>query len=149
MVIIFGQRLCGRVDQVPGACYVATRFFHVYYVPLIPLSSWVIVEGSENQNGFRGQQIGLSGKSVVYGWLQAFLVIFGLIYSIYGAIQISELNRAGKNTFDGIVKVVIGVVSLGAWAMFMIRPFRAGPERARHLLEQLGVPIEQHNEQDE
>jgi len=149
MVIIFGQRLCGRVDQVPGACYVATRFFHVYYIPLIPLSSWVIVEGSESDKGFRGQQIGLSGKSIVYGWLQAFLIIFGLVYSIYGAIQISELNKAGKSPFDGIIKVVIGGFSLIVWLMFMIRPFRAGPDRARQLLELLGVPLEQENEQQE
>ncbi len=146
MMIIVGQRLCGRVDQVPGICYVATRFLHFYYVPLIPLSSWVIVQGSEGASGFRGQQIRLSLKSVVFGWLQAFFVVFGLVHSIWGGILLAEQNRAANNGFDGMVKLSLGLSCLVAWLVFTIRPFQAGQERADELLAHLGMEPVMHDE---
>jgi len=39
MVIVWGSRLYGKVDVVPGFFHVATRFGHVYYLPLIPTQS--------------------------------------------------------------------------------------------------------------
>src|SRR4051794_31008614 len=119
MILIFGQRLCGKVDEVPGICYVATRFLHLYYVPLIPLSSWVILRGTESASGFKGQQIRLSCKSVLLGWLQAFLVIFGLMNSIRAAILFADPQLRLNNGTDGAVALMIGLMSLTAWLLFM------------------------------
>lgn len=138
--------MCGRVDQVPGTCYVATRFFHLYYVPLIPLSSWVIVHGSENSAGFKGQQIPLSMKSVMFGWLQGYLIVFGLISSIRGAIKIADLQRKGMNLFDGELTLILGLLCLAVWVMFKFRPLRARTERAHQLMSRLGMKPEVSNE---
>ena len=40
-MIVFGQRLYGKMMQC-GEAYVATRFFHVWFIPLIPLQSMVV-----------------------------------------------------------------------------------------------------------
>lgn len=147
MVLIFGQTMCGRVDQVPGACYVATRFFHLYYIPLIPLSSWVIVQGSENSSGFKGQQIPMSLKSVMFGWLQAYLIVFGLISSVRGAIQIAELQQKGMNPFNGELTLVLGVLCLIVWVLFKFRPLRAQTDRANEMLTRLGLQPAAGNEE--
>jgi hypothetical protein len=42
-VIVAGTRLAGKVD-VTAQGHVATRVVHVWFVPLIPLSSWFVTE---------------------------------------------------------------------------------------------------------
>ena len=36
MVFVFGSRLYGKVDEVPGIGHVATKFAHFDYMPLVP-----------------------------------------------------------------------------------------------------------------
>jgi hypothetical protein len=142
MFIIAGQKLCGRVDQVPGKCYVKTRFLHFYYVPLIPLSSWVIEQGSEKPTGFNGQQISLSFKSVLFGWLQAGLVIYGLLNSFFGIRLLVATHPAPNNHFDGALKLFLGLICLGVWFLFTFWPHRANEKRAKELTGRLGIPYE-------
>ena len=68
MVIIWGQRLYGRVDRFAGS-HLATRFAHLYYVPLIPLSSWLVLE-EQTDGQFVGVQVPLQLRSVLAAWLR-------------------------------------------------------------------------------
>jgi hypothetical protein len=83
MIIIWGSRMCGVVDQVPHICHVATRFGHIYYIPLIPTQSYVVLD--QQGDSFYGKSIGLSGKSVLVAWLRAALVV-GALVSVVAAI---------------------------------------------------------------
>lgn len=70
MVIIWGTTHAGKVDEVPGGMFhVVTRFGHLYYIPLIPTGSFVVLEKNAD-GGFRGAEIPLSGKSLLVGWLR-------------------------------------------------------------------------------
>ena len=75
MIIIYGQRNCGKVDKVPNLFYVITKFAQIYWLPLIPLGSYIVLEGSETDQGFKGVQTSLSFKSILAGWLRAGLVV--------------------------------------------------------------------------
>ena len=44
MVVVFGTRTAGQVDVVEGRFFVATEFFHIMWFPLVPVSSWVVVD---------------------------------------------------------------------------------------------------------
>jgi len=44
MVIVYGTRTAGQVDVVQGRFSVATEFFHIMWLPLIPVASRVIVD---------------------------------------------------------------------------------------------------------
>lgn len=68
MVIISGTRMAGKVDAVPRVGYVSTRFFHLYWVPLIPLQSFLVF--SEDGDNVNGVPIRLNLKSVIVGWLR-------------------------------------------------------------------------------
>ena len=52
MVIVYGTRFYGKV-RACGRSFIGTQFFHIYYVPLIPIGTHLILE--ENGNGsFKG-----------------------------------------------------------------------------------------------
>jgi hypothetical protein len=73
MVVIWGQRMYGRVDRFAGS-HIATRFFHIYWVPLIPLSSWLVLEEHE-EGRFTGLQIPMSVRSIFLAWLRVVSVV--------------------------------------------------------------------------
>lgn len=76
-MIVYGSRLFGKVDAVGSLFHVATRFAHVWYIPLFPLGSWIVTE--ESGNGWRGFQIPLNLKSVFVAWLRGALVVAALV----------------------------------------------------------------------
>lgn len=94
----------GRVDEVPGVCYIATQFFHVWYIPLIPLSSMLVVDDS-NPDSLRGTNIAMSGKSVLAAYLRAATMIGGLLMlglAIYhGFSFFDELSYASRSYSSG------------------------------------------------
>ena len=48
MLIIYGRRSYGRADEC-GDEYAHTRFFHVYYLPLVPTSSFWVTREADGQ----------------------------------------------------------------------------------------------------
>ena len=67
---VYGTKLYGEVDRVPGLFSVSTLFFHINYVPLFPTGTYVVIEGSHSEESFNGKQIGLSLKSILAGYVR-------------------------------------------------------------------------------
>jgi len=88
-MIIFGTRYYGKVDEVPGLFHVATRFLHIWFIPLIPLGSILIL--AKSGNSIHGAKIPLSFKSILIAWLRAavlaaaFSAAFASIYTFANA----------------------------------------------------------------
>src|SRR5690242_18939565 len=80
MIVIFGTRLFGKVDKIPGVFHVATQFAHINYVPLVPTKSWLVT--SEQGKGWRGVPIPLSPKSIFIAWACCRLVVAAVIGGI-------------------------------------------------------------------
>src|SRR3954447_12111794 len=92
MVVVFGSRLYGKVDNVKGLFHVATKFGHFDYFPLFPMGSWLVTE--QAGGGWRGVPIPVSIKSVLMGWLRA-VALLALIGGIAGmVIAIGELQNS-------------------------------------------------------
>ncbi len=51
MFYIFGMRMFGQTDRVPGVFHVATRFFHICFVPLYPMKSILVLEEGTGRDG--------------------------------------------------------------------------------------------------
>jgi hypothetical protein len=102
MIIIYGHRAFGRVDEYGGE-YVQTSFAHVYFMPLVPTASmWVTREG---QDGSRlGLEIPLDGKSV----LAAYLRTWGLV----GALAAFFIT---PGLVSGLVALGLLALSLYSW----------------------------------
>ena len=112
--MIYGYWLYGHVDYVPGMFHVATRFFHFFFFPLVPLRTFVVLEGTQHRGSFQGRQIRLSLKSILLRLLEGPTVC----------------ERRGNDD----------AVALGSSPT---RWLKATPERAAGLATQLGVSAEQ------
>lgn len=66
-MIVFGSHKYGWVDQVEGLGTVATSFFHIMYVPLIPFATHLMIDDN------RGLPLPMSLKSVIVAYVRAML----------------------------------------------------------------------------
>src|SRR4051794_37245825 len=92
--IITGTHLFGAVDRVPGLGHVATQFAHVNYLPLLPLGTFIVLEGSEQGDAFRGKRVRLSWKSVLVGYYRG--------WAGFAAVTLFALAGAMSPLFLGV-----------------------------------------------
>jgi hypothetical protein len=138
MIIIWGARLYGKVDEVPGMFHVATKFGHVWYIPLIPMGSHIVLE--RTGQGWRGLPVPLSGKSILAAWLRG-LGIAGMIFSAIG-MMVTATDPKGYGplmTAATVFAVALGV-TIFAFCSKSLR--HASYERAVQLGEKLGLSDE-------
>jgi hypothetical protein len=62
-MFIVGARLYGKVDALPGLFFVKTRFLHVYWIPVVPRESYLLLDPKHSSEG-HGVRIPLRWKSV-------------------------------------------------------------------------------------
>ncbi|HEY1812584.1 MAG TPA: hypothetical protein VGG74_09585 [Kofleriaceae bacterium] len=67
MIIVFGRRSFGRVDAHGGE-HAQTTFGHVYYMPILPVSSFWVTQ--QLDGAARGFTIRTSGKSIAAAYLR-------------------------------------------------------------------------------
>jgi hypothetical protein len=117
MIFIYGKRMLGKCDRIPGMCHVATQFYHIDYLPLIPVQSWVVI--SSNGNQFRGFKIPLSGKSVLLAWART-LTFFAAVATVIWALV---LLVGGRSTIDEwIFPAILAAVSGSLFAFLGWHP---------------------------
>src|SRR6266542_1258360 len=77
MLIVFGRIFVGKVDEVPHLFHLETQFAHIYYFPLLPSKTYLVVKRT-------GQHIpiGFSGKSILLAWSRAALIVITAISAI-------------------------------------------------------------------
>lgn len=98
MIVIFGERMYGKVDRVPGVCYVITIFAHLNFIPLIPTRSYIVIEGTEEGGEFRGKEVTISLKSAIAGYIRVWCGAVALIsaviagFGLVGAVEALRLN---------------------------------------------------------
>ena len=144
MMIVWGSRLYGKVDVVPGLFHVATKFGHINYFPLIPRMSFVVLRQDGDQ--WQGVPIPLNFKSVVFAWLRAGLLVATIIAAI-----MSPAMR-GISPWSWAPPAIIAVACLGGFAILGYHKgaTHASYDRACQLGEIVGLNdagralIEQH-----
>jgi hypothetical protein len=83
-MIVFGVRLFGKAEIVPGVFFIATRFFHICFVPLIPLQSFVI-----GGDGDGAALPSLHWGSISMAWLRGLLLLGAVVlgYMAWGKLE--------------------------------------------------------------
>ena len=84
MGVFFGVGLRGKVDRVPGVGHVATKFFHVAELPLIPLGSYIVV--AEVDRSWSGPRFGWSLRSIVAGYLRGLVLTSGILTVVLAVV---------------------------------------------------------------
>jgi hypothetical protein len=111
-MIIYGSRLYGRVDAIPGIGHVATQFGHIDYVPLIPMQSWLVTQ--QSGRSWRGVKIPISAKSIFVAWGRAASLLAGVGFGV-GAVAELSGNRP-----DSAAALGLAVFSAVAWGVFAL-----------------------------
>lgn len=160
-MIVFGLRTFGDCSEVPEHFHVATKFFHVWYVPLIPVGSFLVLE-EDDDDSFRGISLGLDFRSLLMAWFRAFWVLlalgcigFGVMALIngppvlIGPEQLAKLLPAAaagiafKIVYYGPYAAAVLGFLFGVGVYFLSHVFNeASLGRARKLCEKSGYPIE-------
>jgi hypothetical protein len=139
-MFVFGGRLFGKVDQVPGHFHVATQFFHVNFVPLVPTKSWIVLHGTEKSGLGRTSWQGIQLRSIRWGSVGMAWLRFGLVVAtaIFASIALGAFLK-GANPESGAVAGLLAAA--GAAALFAsYRLVRATGESLRKLASDPGVP---------
>lgn len=151
-MIVYGTRMYGRVDEMPEG-YVATQFFHIWFIPLFPISSMLVTDDS-NDRSVRGLKLGWSGKSILAAYLRAGGVLATLAFLGFAAItSLSMLDGGMEHLFqrwdytsqswviDWTTLIALPFTTLSAivsavvvWGSYKLLG-RCSEERRRHLLE--------------
>jgi hypothetical protein len=136
MIIIYGSKLYGKVDVVPGLFHVETKFGHLWYIPLIPLESFVVL--GKSGDGFNGIKIPMSFKSILYAWLRAGT----LVAAIFATFITISMFDSGSSAW-----VTPAIVGLSALATFCVLSFHKGSthasrKRAYQIGEKIGITQE-------
>lgn len=143
MILVWGTRLYGRVDDMPGGPHVATRFGHFWYIPLIPMNSSLIIAKDGKQ--YHHLPIPISFKSILLAWIQAGLVIVGIVASVVSIGLFSDAaSRPRPDYGPAITCAAAGLGAFAAaWGIGRLKCFRkASYQRAVQLAERAGMSEE-------
>jgi len=139
MIIIFGSRLYGKVDEVPGLFHVATRFGHAWYLPLIPMGSYLVL--GQQGDEWHGASIGLSVKSWLIAWLRTALFIAAIVCLITAIMLATATPHRGASAAPWWPYALATPILLGLWlwAMWGDAFRRASYDRAVTLSRRVGL----------
>ena len=119
MIIVYGTRLYGKIDSC-GDTHVATRFFHISWLPLIPMGTQLVLE--KNGGSYRFLPQSLSGRSVLAAYLRTWGVIaaaFVAWHGITGFVEaldygvVKEMLLAPLSVFAAVGVVASAYFQLG------------------------------------
>ncbi|HET9618323.1 MAG TPA: hypothetical protein VFP74_14240 [Pseudolabrys sp.] len=82
-MFVFGTTFFGKIQSVPGLFYVATKCFHIFFLPLIPLGTYFVFEGSARHDSKGGKDristlvkpMPFDIKTVLMAWLRVALIL--------------------------------------------------------------------------
>lgn len=124
MFIIYGVRSYGAVDCEDGSQH-ATRFVHVYYLPLVPMGGVRISPEGDEQ----AASIDLKSLLLAYARVWGFALAVGLSFNAYFELE--------KSLVSGLVWTAI---TMGVLAATLVTWFKVGVRRASSPLS-LGLGI--------
>lgn len=127
---ILGTEFYGTVDRVPGRCYVTTVFFHICFLPLFPLGTMIVREGSERGSFIRGTvdgiRIPLTLKSVLIGYLRGWSGVTAIVlFTLTGLIVPFDLAVNLRVQADTLMICITALAAMGgAFGTFFVLKLR-------------------------
>lgn len=120
MVIVYGSRFYGKV-RACGSSYLATQFAHIYYVPLVPIGTQLVLE--QNGDGsFKGIKAPFSFKSMFAAYLRVWGPLACIAAAALGIGAVEDfadepLAMAVVGAFSGVVFLALLAGTVLGWAV--------------------------------
>jgi hypothetical protein len=103
MIVVWGTRLYGKVDKTPSGVHVATKFFYMQFIPLLPLGSVIVLRGD------RAVDAPFSFKSVLVAYLRTAGFVVGIFGGIFSLVMITG---GGSDIFAGVLLFLVSAAGL-------------------------------------
>jgi len=119
MLVIFGTRFYGEIDSYGGQRQL-TKFFHIYYLPLMPVDTlWVTRDLEE---GVSGHPVKMSGRSLLAGYTRVWGPVAAIGAFLAGNVSVMAIAGA------------LAAVSVWTWSWRAVRSAREQRRSDFHLL---------------
>jgi len=145
MLWILGTTYAGKVDHAAGLFFVKTLFRHVYWVPILPVASYLLWDDPERP--YRGVRIPLCWRSVIKAWLWLYpIVVVCLLAALVTFVGIpppSAENLTLRRLVGLPILAIIIVLPIWLWR----RLAQLSTARARELAALFDIPevvVEEH-----
>jgi nicotinamide riboside transporter PnuC len=132
ITITFGTKFMGKVDDVGDFLWVETKFHHVFFAPVIPVQSWIVMR-ERNGGGVAQIKIPTSLKSVAVAWMW----YVGIIAGVVGLVGGAEMYLQNAENWE--IWVLTGVVgamffaAAGPWSALRKASYARACELAKAL----------------
>lgn len=148
MLFLGGTNFYGKIDRVPGLFYVATRFSHVFYVPLIPMGTHLVVDDAQNASAkslgfllggqkFRSVRLGFSLKSLLYAWAKLALVLL-IVLAVYDLWKLWSFGVSYQAASEVVWRILTTILASLAMLWLIRWTSYASEARALELGRSLG-----------
>lgn len=140
MAIILGTRLYGRTDEVEGLGYVAHSFFHVNFVPLIPMGeTYLVVKHSLFSQHQEVVRIKNALRPVLIGYARGAAWTTALLTSLFAFLNVAYVLSSGEFLLGSELCLFVASCMALVLLYFPRRLRQASPERAWELAAESGV----------
>jgi hypothetical protein len=126
-MIIYGTKPYGKCDVVPELFYVATWFFHVDFVPLIPTGSRLIL--GQSGSSYQVVKIPFSFKSLFLAWSRAAFFAGMIGTGLWAVVAICDPNVARDSGL--LLPITIALFCAMMFVFLMVYPRRKMPSYER------------------
>ncbi len=145
MLIIHGTGMYGRIHACGGS-YLGTRFVHLWYLPVVPISSHRVFP-SHDHGSFQGIDVPLSWRSVMAAYLRiwgvivmlcCFLALTGALVGLVAQRPAPAQSFQLGDLFGLLFAGFFAVVSAGAvvWSWFILGKLSPAEKRRREVYAQ-------------
>ncbi len=138
-LFVCGERFYGQCDEVPGTLHVLTRFFHLWWFPLIPRESWLILIDRHGCRSAGHVRLRLQPRSIALTWLRALLWVAVAVLGCAGVGGLLLVVLERRTLTEPLVLIALAV---GAFLLLRLTQWgcRAAPVRRLALLQLAGFP---------
>ncbi len=118
MGLLVGERDYGKVDRIPGIGYVVTRFLHFNFLPIAPIRSFFVLEGTESGESFHGKIIHFSIRSAMAGYLRLWGGLMVMVHIVVN--ELTWFQKAGQLGLGVAVQTLaLAIIASGFAAIFL------------------------------
>lgn len=132
MFVQFGEGLYGRCERLPDGSYVATCFLNIYWIPIAPSYSYLVLEERRSipivrDGWYKGVRIPLSARSIVLTYARSISVLAGLFcapalsFAWKQATAIPGRSTVSNELVALTTLYAVGLVALWALGRFVCR----------------------------
>lgn len=129
MYVQYGERPYGKCDVVPELFYVATWFFHINFVPLVPLGTRLVL--GKSGNSYRMMKIPLSIRSLGYAWLRTLSFLGAIGCGIWAFAAINDQRGIQTDWSEIEMPAICIAFCLIVFAWVMVYPRKKMPSYER------------------